>query len=194
MKSNFVIWKHKRMDNVCSLDELKGLEKIYRLRQGISLASTFPEKVTYLMNLQNPYNTLLVDSLFNTQSLLVVSKKLMEFFVNIQIEKVECLPIIIINHKGKPISDPYYILNQIDHVDCLKLDQCGGRWSRIAKDEMTKMEHFIIDESRIPTDRVLFRCKHYSTAIILNKKIADEIDKNGFTGMRWLELGNYPEN
>ena len=192
-QSRYVIWKHKAIPNACLLDRLKGVERDYELQDGVSRQGTF-QNAQYTMDPDHPYDTVLVDSLRNTSQLLVGSKVLKEFLECRPLSKVEYLPVTIFDIKGRPIREEYYIIHPIDPVDCLDIENCGVTWSEILDDIVDEVERLIIDEKKIDINRELFRPKYYSDIVLVNRELAEEIDKKRFTGIRWLELENYPED
>ena len=124
---------------------------------------------------------------------LVVSAALREFLESQKVDNVEFLPVPIFDHKKKQIADKYFIINLLDPVDCLLTDQCEVRWGRIDKTDISRLKKFVIDESRVPTKRRLFRPKHYKSAIMIHRGLAEQLDRSGKTGLRWVELTDYPE-
>lgn len=191
MKSNYLIWQYKYIDNACSLDELQNVEKLYQLRNGIPRAATFPEDAVYTMDPDRIHDTLLIDSLFNVDGLIVASYRLKEFLKVRLLKKTEYLPVTILDHKGKH-SQNYFIIHPIYPVECLDVDKCGATWSDIIEDDIDEVQHLVIDESKVDPTRELFRPKHFDRVTLVQRNLAEAINQEGFTGIRWTELSDYP--
>lgn len=193
MQSNFVIWALRDVPNACCLDELIGVDDVWELREGVPRAVTFPRNAVYTMDQDFPHDTLLTDNLINTRTLIVASLKLKKFLETRQMQQVEYLPITILDHKGKPASHDYFIIHPINPVDCLDTGQCGAQWSSIDKETIQWLDRLVIDEGKIDPAREIFRLKFFYDVILVSRALAEAIDAEGFTGIRWIELGDYPE-
>jgi hypothetical protein len=193
MESNWVIWDSKKVLNACSLYELLGVDKLYQLTKGIPRAATFTENAVYTMDSDFLHDTLLTDNLINSDMLIVGSLKLKKFFEARSVQKVEYLPVTILDHKQKPASRDYFIIHPIEPVDCLDLDKCDLEWGIIDENSIDKVNHLVIDESRISPERKIFRPNLFYDIVLVHRELADEIDAEGFTGIRWIELSDYPE-
>lgn len=198
MKLNYVIWNKKRVENAVMLKSLEGVEDEWELNEGVPRAATFPADARFQMNLELPYNTILTDNLGNIDMLIVASRRLKEFMEGWHLEKVEYLSVTIIDHKGKPIEEDYFIIHPIDPVPCLDIEKCGARWSSLDKESISYIKRMVIDESLIDTatqsitvDRTLFRPKHFEDITLVRRDLAEAIDKGGFTGVKWREIDEY---
>jgi Immunity protein family (Imm11) len=191
MDSDYVIWSSEDVTDACHIEEPEGLDRVWELTEGVPRATTFPEDVAFRMNPDYPYNTLLIDNLKNTSLLIVGSRRLKEFLEERVLQKVEYLPVTIIDHKGRTASTEYFIIHPIDPIDCLDLDQSGVRWSVLDDQSIDKVERLVIDRSKIKQDRLLFRFKYYENVVLIQREIAQSIKAAGFTGVRWVELGDF---
>jgi hypothetical protein len=106
---------------------------------------------------------------------------------------LEYLPISIINHKGKIASRDHHIIHPIDPVDCLDLTMCKPKWGVIKSDSIKSVERLVLDETRIPADRWIFRPKAFKRVILVRRELAEKIDAENVTGVRWVETEDYPE-
>lgn len=192
MTSDFLIWSVSDVENAVVLDDVRGIPDPWELDEGVSRAEGFPDDVVCTMDQENPHNTLLVDNLENSDNLIVASRRLKEFLAGRSIEKVEYLPVTVLDHRGRSAAGgDYYIIHTIGPVDCLKVDECGPTWSQLDKDSISFLERFAIDPSKIDDTRRLFRALHYEKATVIRRDLAAAIDEAGFTGIRWVELDDY---
>ncbi len=192
IKSDFVIWGSEAVKNACVLYSLDGVEDTFELSDGVSRAANFGDNATYTMDPNFPNDTILVDNLFNTDFRIVGSLRLKEFLESRHLPNVEYLRVTILNHKSKTASKDYYIVHPIEPAECLDAEKSGVRWSRIDKTRIDKVARLVIDEEKIDPDRVLFRPKSFHRVILTRRNLAESITAAGFTGIKWIELKDYP--
>lgn len=193
MKDNYVIWSTKNEVGACVLDELHGIDKVIKLKKGYPQLENFSSAVAFDMDQNYPTDTVLVDNIGNTSMLIVVSPQLKGFLESRNLRSVEYLPVTINNHKGRTASDDYYIIHPIDPVDCLDIERSGAKMGLIAKMEVRSVESIILDSTRVDSERELFKPKFFYRVTLVTKELAESIDSAGFTGVRWLEMKDYPE-
>ena len=181
------------MPYACVLNDFTGVDKKFMLFEGASLAKSFSRDAAFHMDPDFPKNLLLTDNLVNVDSCMVVSARLADALRAHKIAKLEYLPVKIIDHKGKVASKDYFILNPLDLVDCINRKKSKFRSSLIFPENIEKFEKFVIDESRIPEDRPIFRLKGFSYMALASKSLVDALTKGQFTGLEWLPVSKYPE-
>lgn len=192
-KSNYLIWESRIVPHACVLGRLSGVDKMYELTEGVRRQTGFPASASFPMDPDFPNDLLLTDSLMNSGRLVVGSLALKKLIENHADEQVEYLPVRIIDHKKKIASRDYFIIHPIDPVDCLKIDECGAEWGLIDTESIDSVERLVLDPSRIPAERVFFRAKFFEDVIFVTRALAAAIDAAGLTGIRWIELTDYPE-
>jgi hypothetical protein len=191
MKPEFVIWDSMAVPNACVLAELYGVDKQYELDKGIPRLANFPKNARFKMDSDFPHDTLLVDNLDNTDDLIVASRRLKEFLETRPLMHMEYLPIAILDHKKKPVEDEYFIVHPIDLPECLDIKKSQVTWG-ISKDWADKVKQLVIDMTKVEPDRDLFRPKPFYSVILVRRALAEAIDEQGFTGIRWKEIDDYP--
>jgi hypothetical protein len=193
MQSNFVIWAQDIVKGACTLSSMSGFEDRWRLYAGVPLADVFPGGGRLQMDPDNPTGIKLTDSLYNMNDLVVASTRLCTLLQQAEVDKVEYLPVPVFNHKNRAVEQAYCVVNLLEQVDCLVIDACKPRWSKMDNTNIDRMQQFVIDESRIAAGRTLFRPKFFKYAILAHRSLAQKIDAAGITGIRWIELSDYPE-
>ncbi|MEY4561764.1 MAG: hypothetical protein RLZZ618_1041 [Pseudomonadota bacterium] len=191
--SNFVIWGRAFIDGACALRPMTGYPDDWKLINGEAVTGEFPEASQFQMNPDYPGQNQLTDSLYNLDTLIVASRRLQALLEASSVAQMEYLPVNVVDQKGRRMTEPYVIAHPLNPVDCLVIDACQPRWGRIDKNDISRLKHLVIDESRIPADRLLFRPKHYKSEILVHRALAEKIDAAGYTGARWIELADYPE-
>lgn len=194
MQSNYLVWARDIVEGACSLSAMTGYADDWKLLSGIRVTGEFPSSSQFRMDPDDPNDIMLTDSLYNADMLIVASPRLRGLLEGLNIPAIEYLPVTVHNHKNRPVPESYTIVHPLDAVDCLVLDACEPRWGRIDKTDISRLKHLVIDESRIDATRLLFRPKHYKRAILAHRKLAEKIDAAGCTGIRWIELADYPEH
>ena len=121
MSDSFFVWTAKIEPNAAVLVDMKGFEKDYELDVGKPQSASFPSGVTLCMDSRKPTHTILIDSVKNTQGVVIISETMKVFIEQQMLTDVEFLPITIIDHKGRKLDDSYYIFHPINNVDCLDL-------------------------------------------------------------------------
>ena len=192
MTENYLIWKYKSVPHACALRDLVGLEKQFRLRQGISLQKDFPGDVAFHMHPDYPNDLLLVDNALNQKRIIVASRKLKEFVEARAIPHVEYLQVGIVDHRGRKASSDYFVIHPIHPVDCVDKKRSLFERDDINPENFSSFERLVIDESRIPTDRELFRLSGFSDITLARRDLAEALDAARFSGLGWLRIADYP--
>ncbi len=194
MGKNYVIWDAylDKKKNFCVLDDLDNVDDDFELKEGIPRAYNFPDNAVYYMDPEYPKNIALADNLFNINRLIVASKNLKDFIEKTNPRNVEYLPVTILNHKHRVASKDYFLIHPIRPQDCLDIDKSGCTWSEIIDDEIDEVERLVIDESRLKPDITLFRLKYFYDPVLIRRDLAEAISAEGFTGIRWIEIEDYP--
>lgn len=191
--SDLVIWAPKKVRNAVSLEALEGFEDEFELSEGVPLAARFPEDALFRMDPELPDNTVLTDNLVNKNMLVVASRRLKELLERFALEKVEYLPVTILDHRGRPTKVEHFIVHPLDPVDALDADASGADFSPIDDTVIDEIEKLVLDEDELDPKRRFFRLQGLWEVTLVHREIAAAIDKAGFTGVRWIELDSYPE-
>ena len=185
MSREFVLWTSKIEPNACTLSDMGGFSKIFALRDGVVQGGDFPPDVTMQMDPRKPTDTLLTDNLRNLKNIIVVSSELRDFLEERKISELEFLPVVVLDHKGRPVNRTYSIMNPTNNPDCLDMDLCQPVWGAIDDRIMKKVKALVVKADWDGSSRPLFRPKHYRARPLVLKSLADEITAAGFTGIRW---------
>jgi hypothetical protein len=194
VSSKCVMWRYAAADGAVVLQEFAGVSEKYPLHDGEPLAAGFPADAAFHMHPDFPTNLLLQDCVLNSDMCIVVSERLKQALEALAPPLVEYLPVAIIDHKGRKLPQPFFIVHPVDPVDCIDRDASGAEMDEILDpDSIESVQQMVLDESRIPDGRSLFRLKHYWGAVVARRELADALSAGGFSGLRWLELDQYPE-
>lgn len=192
MNDDYVVWLHKIEKNACDLQEFRGFKRSYRLKRGVPLTDAWTEDVEMDMNEDKPDNTLLVDSLFNIKSLLVISKRIKSYLESKDLSGIEFLPVNIKNHKGRDIEEDYFILNLTEHVDCLDSVASQAKLSTMT-DNIIAVKGIVLQHTELLQGRKLFRLKGFGEPTLVDTTLAADMDAQGFTGIKWGSLKDFTD-
>jgi hypothetical protein len=115
----------------------------------------------------------LPDIVCNTESLLIVHKRVKEVMERVNGGATEYLPLAIYNHKRRLASADFFVVNPLGTHDVLDLDA-----SDIERDEDGDVVHvnkMVLDPKKLRTAPDLFRPDEDVEAYIISKKIATEL-------------------
>ena len=199
MNVDYVLWARKVVDNATTLKGIQGVEDEWELNEGISRSETFSQTASFQMDLDRPDDTVVLDSISNIDFLIVASPRLTEFLRNQELKKVEYLPVTIFDHKEKPLPEKYFIVHPIDPIDCLDTAKCGATFSKINPESVKRLQKLVIRNDLIDgttntlsVGRLLFRPRNFYRITFVHRNLAEAIDAAGFTGIRWVEIRDYP--
>jgi hypothetical protein len=193
MANDFLVWDSAVVPNACCLSQLINVEDQFELPKGVPRAASFPTDAAFTMDADFPHDTLLTDNLVNTDRLIVASPRLKAFLESQALSNVEFLPVTILDHKGRAASRDYCIVHPIDLVDCVDVQQSDLEWSIIDPSSIDTVTRLVIDETRLDPRVALFRPKPFYDVVLARRPLAEAIDAQGFSGIRWIELSSYPE-
>jgi len=194
MKSQYLILIYQSVDGACVLKDLTGLEKTFRLNNGTSLSNGWPDNVAFHMHPDFPNDLLLVDNLLNADMLVVASKRLQDCVRAHSPVEVEHLPVKIIDHKGRVASTDYAIIHPTNPVDCIDRQKSIFESDLIDPNDIDTIDKLVLDEASIPRDRSFFRMRGFWGITLVRRELAKSIAAEGFSGVDWLEVDDYPQD
>ncbi len=186
MKFDHVFWTYRNVSKGCWLNKLD-FEDDYLIDVGIPVSEDYPETVSIAMDPDFPKDTIVTDHIRGPYR--ICSERLVEFLKSKELPNVEYLPITILNHRGRAVDSPYFIVHPIHAVDCLDEEACEVTDSSIAK-YIKSLKHFILDDAKSQNLPPLMRVKRFASHVMIHRSLAEELDEAGFTGLGWLELSD----
>jgi hypothetical protein len=190
MSMDFVFWRSETSDGYCTL-KAPNIERIFELSKGISRARDLAEGIECKMNPQRPKDVGLADNVRGA-TFPVVSIRVKKALENsTAANRVEYIPVRIINHKGRIASENYFALNPLDVVDCINFDASGVEWNKISPDRISYCKSLVLKEESIPEEFVLFRLKRWEHNIALSSRVAAELIESGLTGLVFRAATGY---
>src|SRR5678816_2293516 len=131
MKSTYFIWGVAPVENAAVLYNLENVENDFELTRGVPRAKDFPPDGLFKLHPDYPDNIILLDSLPNTDLLVVGSEELKSVLEEHAVTNLEFLPVKIINHKNKPVRRSYFIVHPVGLVDAIDQKESVLEWGSI---------------------------------------------------------------
>jgi hypothetical protein len=161
----------------------------YLLHRGVSVKSWFPEEPIF--HLAGERGMELTDSLPNALNLIFTSTRLKAFMEKHSGANLEFLPIRIRDHKERLVQEQYYIMNLLDTMDCVDLEKSKFSRSAMNPERIMTFYLLVLDESRIPKEKKIFRLKEKPDLVIVREDLAQDILDADYNGMTFLEMEEY---
>ncbi|MCP3164606.1 imm11 family protein [Myxococcus qinghaiensis] len=166
-------------------DSIRG--KSYKIARGIAIGADYPSNTAWQMS--DEYGGIKLPSLVcNTSSILVVERKLKDIIEATGVS-MECLPFVMLNHKGREASRDYFIINPLGNRDCLNLEASKILWEG---DEVVKLEKAVLDPDKLQDTPAIFRLKHDREQIVISHQLADALKAVNPTNIYLFSLPQVP--
>jgi hypothetical protein len=187
---NFLLWRSQLREGFCVIKS-PAIEHIWELDDGISRISDFPADASCRMDPKFPRDIQLSDNLYGAD-VPVISRKLKEILEKeVLHNKVEYLPVRIINHKGRVASKDYFILHPLDVCDCIDVEKSGVLWNQITSDLISGCSSLVLKDEAIPDEYKLFRLKYWGYNILVRRDLVDTLNTAGLTDLVFRETAGY---
>lgn len=175
-------------ERLCFLgDTVKGIESdAYRFRKGKPVKPIYPKDAKMFMSKEYP-GVRLSAHLGNTKGMIVASKELRQ-----AIEKhclgvaVEYLPFTLIDHKKRPYSTDYCIVNPLGGLDCV--DTKASKITYTSTGKVTFIDKLVLDPRKVAKAPQLFRVDLEPSMYILGQALVDEIRSAKLTNLVLTEI------
>lgn len=187
----FRIWRYRTVRDAAVFQGLRGFENIFRFDVGQALLDEFPRDAAFHMNPDHPRDRVLPDNVANSLQVLLVSARLREELERSRVGAVEYLPVTIVDHEGRVASSTHVIVHPVGLVDAIDLEASSYQPHRFVKGRIGKVRRLVIDPTRVPADRQLFKLKGYGTPVIVKRSLAESLEAGGFSGLDWLDLSAF---
>lgn len=166
-------------------DSIRG--KSYKMTRGLAMGADYPANTEWRMS--DTYGGIKLPSLVsNTDNILVVERKLKDIIEATGIS-MECLPFVMLNHKGREASRDYFIINPLGNRDCLNLEVSEIEWEG---DEVVKLEKAVLDPEKLQDTPAIFRIKEEREQIVISHQLADALKAVNPTNIYLFSLPQVP--
>lgn len=158
--------------DLCVLDRFPSIrEYLWHATAGVPVGQALPGPVSLPMS-RRMGGKALADLVPNTLGLLVLSDRAASWFRERVTAPIEYLPLLIVDHKGRPVSARFWIANALGRVACV--DRRASRYeeSALAPGEFFGVEQLVLDPARVDPARDLFRIPEMPRLILVTNALA----------------------
>jgi len=158
--------------------------RAFRAGLGIKLGKDWPADARMTMDKDFP-GTKMGSLIGNPCNYLVCHRDVGAVMQEVCSNEIELLPLTILNHRKRPVSDEYVVVNVIGTVDCLD-DKASG--IERFEGDVVGMDDPVIDARRLPADLDLFRPAAAPSHLIMSLNLGRALAKKKFTNFALDEV------
>jgi hypothetical protein len=188
---DFLVWQTVPVGNACVLDALQDVEYDTWLLRGRSFRDTFPRTAFFRMSKRHRKDVRLTDDIWNLSDVKVCSPRLVEFLRKKDVPGLEFLPVTILDHRDKVASRDYCIVHCIALQDALDVKRSKPEYSPILPDEIDEVERLVVDASRVDPAAGVFRLAGFTTPVLVEKGLAQDMGRQKFVGPLFQPLDEW---
>lgn len=100
---------------------------------------------------------------------------------------VEFIPLVVVNHKGRPHSDAYFLVNPVGSLDCLDLRRSVIRYFENTE-KILGIDRMVLDPVKLQTAPPLFRIREAPNHYVIDEPLSQRFAERGFTNIVLTEL------
>lgn len=186
----FMIWKSGYTEGVCVIKSLE-IENDWELDEGKSRLEGFPPDVTCRMDPSFRDDIALADNLYGAGMPVISAKARAVMEQEVTGERLEFLPVQVINHKGRVASNDYFVLHPLDVLDCIDTDKSKVEWNSISPEDISTCEGLVLREEEIPDEFRIFRPRFLGSEILVRRDLVDALTAAELTGLLFGEAKDY---
>lgn len=176
-------------DSLCFLDN--NVEDIgtadVGLYDGERLGKGYPKNAKIYMNEENQ-GIKLSAMLGNSQNRIIVNRDVKKVVEKHCGDAVEYLPFTLYDHRRRPYSKDYFILNPLGTYACLDLKKSKIEWSKDDPKELIHIHTHVVDRSKLKGLPQLFRLDLEPLTYLLQYDLAKECHDRDFSNLTWWKL------
>lgn len=187
---DYFLWRNETQDGYCTI-RAPEVDRIWELSKGISRVGDLGDGIECKMDPRRPKDVGLADNVRGA-GFPVVSRALKQSLErDLTHNRVEFIPVRLVNHKGRVASDQYYVLNPLDIVDCIDLEESGVEWNRISPSSISYCKALVLKEEAIPEGFTVFRLKRWENNILARADVVSDLQSSNLTGLVFRPAAGY---
>jgi hypothetical protein len=175
----------------CSVEKLGDFRSEGELAKASPMAHKVPKDLA--IDLAQTAGDMITDIVDNIFSILIVSQKARSIMEDegVRGDRAEYLPIILRDKRGRPIKEPYFIVNVLTVIDCFDWKRSIYKTFKSDPREIMansiKVLHLVPDA--IPKDAKLFRVGEVRRQVVLRADLIERLKNEGCDGLSLVEMG-----
>lgn len=167
----------------CDSGDLKGIDR-YDVEHG-KIIENWDSDITFTYDPSEGDRK--TDYLGNNLGWLIISEKFRNVLQNVTTEKIQYLPVNIININNNQKLGNYFVVNIYNTVEALDLDKSEYKIFEIDENEkVISVKKYALKLENINKD--IFKLKEKTIPIFLSERVMNEIKENNITGCDFLEV------
>ena len=189
---DYCIWEAGDVDNILVPYNLEGIEDVEQkasLIRGRPFDVSLPAGLRFTANPDYPDDLVLADYHGNTENVFPISPKLKEYLEARELPYLQFVPVDMLDHRGNVLAE-YFLLHVTEVIDCIDLGASDVLESAMDQNMLLGVDELVLDQAKIPLDKPIFKLDRLFQ-IAISRKLAEEIDSQGFTGIHWEEIDEY---
>lgn len=159
----------------------------WRTGFGERLAPIYPEDARISMSEESP-GIKLSPLLGNTRNTLIVSSEMKNVIQRHCTNEIEYLPFTLYDHRKRPYSRDYFIINPISTFDCLDFKTSTIKWTKRDPPKIIHISEHVLDREKVQNAPQLFRLDQDPMTYVIAYELAKEISDRRFANVYWTEL------
>jgi hypothetical protein len=181
------VLKISRRPQYASIDEIPTkLDEPWLLSEGVKVGKKFPARTVF--SFAKSHKGMKVDDfIFNLMGWLITSEKAWEVLSKEPVS-FERFPVIVHDHKKRPLKASYCLAHLLGTVDCVDLKKSDYERSAMDPESILAFRRLVLDKKRIPKEPTLFRIKEYPRIMIIRSDLVERLEDAGVTGFELVEL------
>jgi hypothetical protein len=164
----------------------KGASDTFLVDQGKPFAGHLPPEASVELDPKHK-GMKLADFISNCMSWLIVSEKAKEI-LTAEPNPCEVYPLKVMDLKGRPVKDLYFLVHPVGTVRCVDLDRSKYERDAMDPDLLLAIERLVLDPGRIPPDRSFFRLQESPRTYIIRDDLLDKLADAQVKGPKVLDL------
>jgi hypothetical protein len=184
------IWQERAEKGHCYLAS-RDMPNAKALNLGESVLAIHPKDLVFRMSDFVPDGTLLRDN-FCVNGQIIISENLKSHLQTLLVDhQIEFLPLSIADHKGKIVSNDYFILNSLGLIDCIDLEKSKAKFNPLNKRMLLNCKALAFKPKSVSAGLKIFRPMHWGFNTMVTGDFAKLLISTGFSGLRFIEAEGF---
>ncbi len=189
---SFRVWRPGRQtDGICKILGVQGIEDSFELDEGVSRLAGWPDDAFCAMDPRYPKDIQLADSLYGAGVLVISGRAAATLDAETRDNRLELLPIRIVNHKGRSASDGYFIANPLAVCDCIDEPLSAAKRNPIDPESIVLCERLVLRHDNVPAELRVFRLEHWRDVVVVRTDFLDRVNDAKLSGFKLIDPDAY---
>jgi hypothetical protein len=182
----FLLQKDDKVNNdvICYCNDTKGFDQ-YDLIEG-KVIDNWNSEITFYFD--HDQGSVLTDCLTNDLGWLIISSKFKEALINYGINKIQYLPVNIMNVKNNDTIKGYYVANVINVIDALNLRYSKYSVIKLEDEEVYTISKYALSMKQIENFHMFKLYRDEIPLFVSEVFIKEIIEGNNIVGCDFLEV------